>query len=216
MSFTLGLILYIVSTLLVIMTSVKWTKWIKLSNTSDEILTSFLFSITEILLINIVLGILLKMLYPIYLFIFVVLIFVATCFYLRDWSFNIKIKSIINFFSDVKFGPLLIILSLLTAIGVIWVVYITLIYPPYGTDELMYHLVGPVEWMKHGMIFNIHQDYISQWINWYPKNTEILFLWNMIFFKNDVIVDGTQLIFALIGIIGVYGIGRKIGLNKYY
>ncbi|WKV10274.1 hypothetical protein Q2T46_07540 [Thermoanaerobacterium sp. CMT5567-10] len=216
MSFTLGLILYVVSTLLVTMTSVKWTKWIKLSNTSDEILTSFLFSITEILLINIVLGILLKMLYPIYLFIFVAVLFIATCFYLKDWSFNIKLKSIINFFRDVKFGPLLIILSFMTIIGVIWVVYITLIYPPYGTDELMYHLVGPVEWMKHGMIFNIHQDYISQWINWYPKNTEILFLWNMIFFKNDVIVDGTQLIFALIGIIGIYGIGRKIGLNKYY
>lgn len=216
MSFTLGIILYIVSTLLVIMTSVKWAKWIKLSNTSDKILVSFLFSITEILLINIVLGILLKMLYPMYLFIFVLLIFLFTCFYLKDWSSNIKFKSIKDFFSDVKFGPLLIILSLLTAIGVIWVVYLVLLYPPYGTDELMYHLVGPVEWMKHGMIFNIHQDYISQWINWYPKNTEILFLWNMIFFKNDVIVDGTQLVFALIGIISVYGIGRKIGLNKYY
>lgn len=216
MSFTLGLILYIVSTLLVIMTSVKWTKWIKLSNTSDEILTSFLFSITEILLISMVLGLLLNILYPMYLFVFAAVLFMVTCFYLKDWSFNIKLKPIVNFFRDVRFGPLLMALSLFTAIGVIWVVYLVLLYPPYGTDELMYHLVGPVEWMKHGMIFNIHQDYISQWINWYPKNSEILFLWNIIFFKNDVIVDGTQLIFALIGIVGVYGIGRKIGLGKYY
>ncbi|HHW57160.1 MAG TPA: hypothetical protein GXX15_05740 [Clostridia bacterium] len=216
MGVLLDLALYLVSTLLVILTAIKWVNRLKLDGFADKILAYFLFSITEIVIVNIVIGLLLRLLYPIYLFLMVLVIFLVTGFYFKDWSVRIGFSGIRNFFKDIKPGFLFIVLSLTTIIGIVWVLYIIFLFPPYATDEIMYHLAGPVEWIKHGMIYNINQDQISQWVNWYPKNTEMLFLWNMVFLKSDKIAGITQFIFALVGIIGIYGIGRKLGIDNYY
>ncbi|MEF9426144.1 MAG: hypothetical protein L0956_02850 [Candidatus Mariimomonas ferrooxydans] len=70
------------------------------------------------------------------------------------------------------------------------------LFPSFTWDALWYHLpmVGYI--MQSGAIQEVPaSSFIIQFINSLPKNIELLFLWNIIFLKNDTIVDLTQLFF---------------------
>ena len=64
------------------------------------------------------------------------------------------------------------------------------LFPSYTWDALWYHLpiVGYI--MQSGAIQEVpNYSFINQWINMFPKNIELFFLWNIIFLENDVIRD---------------------------
>ena len=80
-------------------------------------------------------------------------------------------------------------------VGVAWIVFIGLIFPPHDWDGLAYHLgwVGYV--MQTNSIHNFNAGLI--WVDAYPKNIELSFLWNTIFLRNGLFVDLSQLVFGL-------------------
>jgi hypothetical protein len=115
------------------------------------------------------------------------------------------------------------ILAALTALVVGWTVFIAVIYPPIEWDALMYHLPAIGHFIQQkslaepalpmGLIEGLWID-SSLWVNAFPKNTELLFLWAAIIPGHDALVDLVQLTFGLVGIVAVYALAVRLGVEK--
>lgn len=98
----------------------------------------------------------------------------------------------------------------LVAAETAWILFLGYLFPPYAWDSLAYHLTAAAAWLEADKIIITPH---SLWANVYPLNTELLFTWNMLFLGNDIIVDLTQLGFALMGAGAVACLGRLVGLK---
>ena len=108
-------------------------------------------------------------------------------------------------------GKILAFLFILAAVQTAWWAFHVWIFPPYAWDSLSYHLPKIAYMIQSGGIRIFPTDRL--FVNVYPFNGEILFAWNTIFLKNDLLADGTQIGFALAAAIALFSIGRKLGLR---
>ena len=95
-------------------------------------------------------------------------------------------------------------------------VWINLVNPPFGWDDISYHFVFPVEWMKLGFFdtpISICDDPSPPY---YPINGSLFFLWFMLPLKNVFLADLGQVPFFFIALIAIYGICRKFNVSKVY
>ena len=91
---------------------------------------------------------------------------------------------------------------------------INLINPPCGWDDISYHLVFPVEWLKSGNLntpISICDDPSTPY---YPINGNLFFLWFMFPLSNVFLADLGQVPFFLIAFFAIYAICRKLDLTK--
>lgn len=118
-------------------------------------------------------------------------------------------------------GPVPKILAVLTAVVIVWTIFIAIIYPPVEWDSLMYHLPAVGHYMQQESITDPPlpmEAYSEQgidgsvWVNAFPKNIELLFLWATIIPGNDTVVDLVEMIFALIGMVAVYVLATRLGV----
>lgn len=106
---------------------------------------------------------------------------------------------------------ILAFLFILAAVQTAWWSFHVWLFPPYAWDSLTYHLPKVAFMLQSGGIRIFPTDRL--FVNVYPFNGEILFAWNTIFLKNDLLADGTQIGFALFAAIALFSIGRKLGLR---
>ncbi len=121
------------------------------------------------------------------------------------------------FFRTIKSDIVLFAIVALFTVSMIWIIFQGLLFPSYTWDALWYHLpiVGYI--MESGAIKVIPNDFfIHQFINIFPKNMELFFLWNIIFLKSDVIVDLSQVLFILCGILSIYSMATKLNIKPQY
>ena len=93
---------------------------------------------------------------------------------------------------------------------------INLVNPPFGWDNLNYHFVFPVEWLKHGNLnvpITISDD---PGPTYYPFNASLLFFWFIVPLKNVFLADLGQVPFFILAFLMIYRISRKIGVNKEF
>jgi len=93
------------------------------------------------------------------------------------------------------------IILLLILIWFIWTIFLGLLFPTYAFDEHYYHMpiVASILQAQHiGLISTP-----IPWISAYPKNSELLVLWNTIFLHRDTVADLTMLQFWLAGGLGI-------------
>lgn len=112
---------------------------------------------------------------------------------------------------------ILLSIFFLFAVSVSWTIFLGYLFPSYTWDALWYHLpiVGHI--IQSGAIQEIAvNSFIEQFINIFPKNIELFFLWNTIFLRNDVIADLSQLIFAMAGVLTIYSIAVKLNIREKY
>ena len=121
------------------------------------------------------------------------------------------ITNVSGFFSQIRVSVFTLVLLLLVLVEIIWTLFLGFLFPPYAWDALTYHLPSVTYWLQQGKIFIIDTPNLRS--NAYPMNIELFYLWNVIFLKNDIIVDLSQFFFALLGLLTVYSISRKVGLN---
>jgi len=95
-------------------------------------------------------------------------------------------------------------------------VYINLINPPFGWDNLSYHFAFPVEWLKHGNLISPATLCDDPSMPYYPINGSLFFLWFMLPLKNVFLADLGQLPFFIIAFLATYAIAREIRLSKEY
>jgi hypothetical protein len=123
-------------------------------------------------------------------------------------------KSLAGFFNLVWKHMTLRVICVFFLLQTVWWAFMIYLFPPYAWDALAFHLPKVTCILQsHGIeVFPA----IPVFINTYPFNAELLFLWNVIYLGNDILVDGTQAVFALVSVLALYGIARKCGVKPQY
>ncbi|MCX5712791.1 MAG: hypothetical protein NTY47_07035, partial [Candidatus Omnitrophica bacterium] len=185
----------------------------------DSLLSFVILYYSQIILTVILLGSLHKLFLPdILVFNSIILLLVlAICKLTRvkahDKYFIGKTERLKNFLDKNK--AVVFCLSLLGAFALVKI-FVNLVNPPAGWDDLNYHFTFAVEWLKHGNLLNpiIVSDYPAP--TYYPLNGSFLFYWLMLPFTNVFLADLGQIPFFLICFLCVYSIGLKIGLSRRF
>lgn len=103
-------------------------------------------------------------------------------------------------------------LALLAAAGAAWIAFAVWLLPPSFYDELSYHLVTVASWLQHGRLNDTEVGNV--WSEAYPGNTELVFSWLALFLQDELLVDGGQFPFAILGALAVAGLARRCGLSR--
>ena len=95
---------------------------------------------------------------------------------------------IVTGWRTVKGDAVLSVLAFLLALLFLWLLFLGVVLPPYSWDGLVYHLGTVGYWMQDGRIGD-HAVFDGNFINCYPLNIELLFFWNTVFLRNDLLVN---------------------------
>ncbi|MEP7104016.1 MAG: hypothetical protein ABI721_04890 [Candidatus Dojkabacteria bacterium] len=178
---------------------------------------TFIFGITQIILTSFFLGLILKRLYPVELFtlnigISLILLYVSR---FRPKILLSKLKNFNNEFKKVNKRDIIlwafIILAIFTLTNLLILI---IVHPPTSWDDYHYHLGFVADIIKTGQIR--YFDYTHLYTISFPHDIELLDLWNMIFFRSDVLAEITNMYF-LISLSGViYLLCRHFGSKKRF
>lgn len=186
---------------------------------TDRLLAAFVLGVSQIILTEIALGFALR-LTSLNLSIFNIV--VSTCILILA---GIHRKELLSLFKEVGSSlttlfnlvlrhRVLSIILFLSAVQVFWWTFQVYLFPPYAWDAMSYHLPKVAHILQSSGIEQFEAGRV--YVNTYPFNIELLFLWNVIYLGNDILVNGTQILFALAGVLGIYGIARKVGVKPQY
>jgi len=211
----MSVIIYILATLVVLSTSVILSTNFKVKYYADKIIIVGLLFLVQIVLSGLFLGVVLRRLYPLELFSSQLLILAVILFlhrhkirYISCWDFVGKIS---RFLAHIRTSSFTFTLFFLILGQIVWVLFLGFLFPPYVWDAITYHLSSVAYWLQAGKIHLIDTPVSRS--NIYPMNVELFFLWNVIFLRNDVLVDLSQFFFALLGLLTIYTLTRKIGVS---
>jgi hypothetical protein len=197
---------------------------------SDRIIGAFVLGVSQIIVTELLLGALFRKLFAVPLFTVNILVSSGVSILslatsgkaVPSGALNImrsvheELKGVlVDFFKLLKDDFIVSCIFCLVVISLCWMIFIGYVFPSYTWDALWYHLpiVGYI--MQDGAIREIaNTSFINQWINMFPKNIELLFLWNIIFLNSDIITDLSQLAFTIIGMVSLYSISMKLGVKR--
>jgi hypothetical protein len=103
------------------------------------------------------------------------------------------------------------VLAAVAAIETAYLALVVYVLPPASWDALKYHLTAVASWLQGDRILITPLILTA---NIYPMNGELTFLWVGSLTRSDLLIDGAQLAFAVIGAIAVSAIARTIGVSK--
>jgi len=87
--------------------------------------------------------------------------------------------------------------------------FASLLRPPYGGDSLGYHLPRVIDWLQgHSLVIQSSPCWFM------PGNGELISLWLIIPFHNDLFVNLQNFPFLFLALFSIYGLCRKIGIDK--
>lgn len=115
---------------------------------------------------------------------------------------------LVQFWMVVRQSLTLGILTATTSLIGMWLAIVGFLVPPIQHDSTNYHLPPVVAWIHRAGIFPVEYARPTA-----PKNVELVFVWNTIFPHSQSFVNLSQGLFLPIGFLGVYVIGREIGLS---
>jgi hypothetical protein len=210
------LFFYFLSTLIVIFSNLLITQRFKSKSVLERVLQVFLLVFSQIILSELFLGVVIRSLTSENLLLANSAIFMIACGIfltgpkpLKDLKISNDLHPLFEMIKGSLFNKFLLGLM---AVQISIILFIGTFFPPGVWDCWTYHLTSVAYWMQDQAIQIIDTAVLRS--NIFPVNSELLNLWNVIFFKSDRIVSLTQLPFAFMGMIAVYGLGRKMGLNE--
>ena len=191
---------------------------------ADRLTGTFVLYLTQIIATEILLGVLFSSLYPLPLFLINAVISAGVLITaLRKES-----VTGIGIYQEIRHETLriaviiaedriLLCVFCLFLLSVGWMVFLAYLFPSYSWDALYYHLPIVGQIMQSGSIGETPTpSFIQQYINIFPKNINLFFVWNAIFLKNDVFVDLSQLIFTITGVLSIYSMAVKLNIGEKY
>ncbi|MBI4688598.1 MAG: hypothetical protein HY756_12635 [Nitrospirae bacterium] len=189
----------------------------------DRLTGSFVLGLAQIIATEMLLGALFKRLYAMPLFLLNFFISISMLVFvslqngiLKDSYTEVKDEAT-RFLNLIKADFILLCIFGFFVISILWMIFLGYLFPSYTWDALWYHLpiIGYI--MQGGAIQeNPTPSLIDLFINIFPKNMELFFLWNTIFLESDIISDLSQLLFAIAGVLAVYSISIKIKIKEEY
>ncbi len=189
----------------------------------DRLIGTSVLGLAQIILTEMVLGLIFKRLYADPLF------WMNICISSSLLSITLSINNglsligkvidelnekVAGFYRIIRADIILLAIFSLLVIKICWLIFIGYLFPSYTWDSLSYHLpiVGNI--MQSGAIVENPANFqIDTFINIFPKNMELFFIWNIIFLKNSSIIDLSQLPFAIVGILTTYSIAVKLDIR---
>lgn len=218
----MGIIYFFIANIVVLFCAIIIADRLKIKSLADRILAAFISGISQIILTELFLGLVLKRLFPLELVllnIFILAVIFKVCKvsikeYIRLKDFIIKIYC--DFKSSFQYkNPLIMVLGVV-GLGLLgYVFFFGLRFPVRGYDALAYHLPQVIFWWKSGAISLLPGSYPDAWVwgNVYPINAELLALWSVIFLKSDKIISLVQIFFVFAGATGIYSLARKMQIG---
>ncbi|GBD96204.1 MAG TPA: hypothetical protein ENG83_06475 [Nitrospirae bacterium] len=189
---------------------------------SDRLTGTFIAGLTQIIATEMLLGVVFEKLYPLPLFLLNIsissglLIPALLSGGSRGIFDEIKNESA-RIFGIIRGDRVLLCIFSLFFISVCWLILTGYLFPSYSWDALNYHLPIVGQILQSGAIrTNPTPSFVQQYINAFPINIDLFFLWNIIFLKSDVIVDLGQLFFTLAGVVTVYSMAVKLKIREKY
>lgn len=189
---------------------------------ADRWIGTFLAGLTQIIATEMLLGVVFKQLYPMPLFILNVLISICVLGYAMLTFGSVGVFSemrdaVGRIFRIITGDKILLCIFSLFFISVCRILFVGFLFPSYSWDALYYHLPMVGQIMQSGAIQeHTIPSLIQPFINIFSKNINLFFVWNIIFLKSDVIVDLSQLVFILFGVLSVYSMAVKLKINEKY
>ncbi|GBE06204.1 hypothetical protein BMS3Abin10_01849 [bacterium BMS3Abin10] len=191
---------------------------------ADRVLGTFVLGLAQIILTQMVLGILFKKLFatPLFALNITVSLVILIFIFLRKPGFPTGILSELYeklkwFLNTIKSDWILLSVFTLFFISLCYLLFTGYLFPSYSWDSQFYHLpiIGFI--LQSGAIENIpYNSLIYTFINVFPKNIDLFFLWNVIFLKSGTIVDLGQLPFTIAGMLAVYSMAVKLKIRDKY
>jgi len=182
---------------------------------SDFLINWFILYFSQIVLTEIILGAT-NSLYLKNIILLNIAILSMVYFFLRkkksDFSFAFKKEALAEILTD---KVSLFVISIILGYGIVKV-FINLINPPFGWDNLNYHFTFPVEWLKNGNLKNPITVFCDPSPPYYPINGSLFFLWFIFPFKNVFLADLGQVPFFVLSFLAIYSISRKLSLTRRY
>ncbi len=183
----------------------------------DRFLGAFILTCCQILATEVILG-WLGIIYRWTLITLNFLVLLIIIWFSRPIIVNGKVF-LMDCFGSLKNGWNLWIRYPLIGFMTLWVLILTLYHtflayllPETAWDSLRYHLPIVAQIIQNHHFGNVPTDTI--FINTYPKNFELFFLWLIIIPGNDQIVNGGQIPFFLITILAIYRLARLSGFSR--
>lgn len=187
----------------------------KISGLVDSILAFFILYFAQIISTELILGLsgilYLKYLILINLCILLLLVGASKNKQLRLPDINFKALLLELFKNKI----ILLAASIIIGFSIIKI-FMVLTNPPLGWDDLSYHFVFPVEWLKTGTLdtpITICDDPSPPY---YPINGSLFFLWLIMPFRSVFLANLGQLPFFIMAFLALYNISRKIGISKEF
>lgn len=103
------------------------------------------------------------------------------------------------------------LLTAFLAYAGVWLATAVVHYPPRGVDDLVYHL-PPIYQAVQTHRFEVLPLELRKFFV-FPFNGEMPFLWVALLTGSARWVDGTQVLFAALGVAAVFALGRALGLR---
>ena len=204
---------------------------------ADRLIGAFILGLSQIIITEMILGVLFKQLFAVPLYLvnismsLVVFTLAITLYrhetcpeknansslhYLKEIFCEITDESV-RIFTIIKRDRILFCIFCLFITIFSWLIFLAYLFPSYTWDSLWYHLPSMGYILQSGTIKDLPmQSFIDMVINVLPKNVELLFLWNTIFLKSDIVVDLSQLVFTTIGILTIYSLALKFEIQEKY
>ena len=176
----------------------------------EQFLAANIISIAQIVLVIIIFGYFKKLdlHYLIIAHLIVLTIIWGKIFFSGTTIKNLVVFPKIRF----NFNFLALVLLTLVLLQSIWLLFLIWLMPSIEADSLLYHLPAAAHYFQERKIYEVSSPF-NLWINGYPKYIEFLVLWYFLWLKGDTFADGVQFYFAIVGILAIYSICRKLKIN---
>jgi hypothetical protein len=115
-------------------------------------------------------------------------------------------------FASLKNDPLWAGLVVVSAIVVLWIIFLGILFPATDFDGNSYHLTFIGNVLQYHTFFD--QPTSLTWLNGYPKGGEFIALWPVLLSHSDMLADLAQVPFLALGIVSLYRISLSLGAEK--
>lgn len=187
------------------------------SSWSSKLLTFCVLFLAQVLLVELLLGIISRFIFPEILLAHIIIL-IITYLIIPNKRFAAFNRPDIKFIAESK---------LLLFTGAFFICFfvvkgvINLVNPPVCADSLQYHLAFPAAWIQNANLVNplslfgaLRATPELSWVSYYPINGELFFAWLMMPFKSALLADLGEAPFYLIGIVAIYSILRRFSIEK--
>ena len=210
----IGLLIF--CNIIVIISTIEYVRKLKIKNKNDKIISGIIIYFFRIILYELILGYIIKYLnyYSITLT-FILEFIVLYCISLIKKDSLLKyIINLIKIYKNKKIEIKLnfnFIITIFFIIIFVIISFISLSIYEYSYDGNYYHLSHIIDYIQQGKIYQTNN---SIWNNVYPQNIELLNMFYMIFTHSIKLVRIPQIIFCLLGMIGVYSLLKEFSFSS--